>query len=588
MRVSEFQIFTMMLNNLQRSRGQLLDTQEQLSTGKRVNRPSDDPVSYNRIVLDQSALAVAGQRMRNIDFGSQRLDAADSTLTAVTNTVARLEELAVQLRSDTMGAAERNAGYSELRQLVQQLQTQANTTVNGQALFGGSASHGRATGIPITVPATLTNGSNDTLTVKVDGVTSGALDLTAGVEALSGAQLAARVQSRINGDATLQAAGKSVTVTFDTDHLVIASNGVGPGSAVETVSGTSLATLGLNGGSATSGESPYVYRAVTSAGTANTGGATVAQGKVTDPNKVTLNDYVIRFTAPTAYDVLNVSAPVAVSAAGGNTGGALKTDAGVLDPATVSLDSYRIDFTSTTQYTITDVTTSTVVSAGNVYTSGANIDFGGMRVVLSDGPNGGPRTGDSYGVTLQPTNVLLGQTYTSGGTIAFDGVQVRITNGTGAPAAGDLFRVQTGVQYQGDGGTQTVEVGDNQTVRTNVPGSQVFSGPSVDLFAAFKNLAAALTGGYGGGITQGIADVTTARDQVGRVQGDVGALSNRLQASRTGLEDAQGFLQTTLSQQQDTDIVKAISDLTLQQTALQAAAQAASQIFDTSLLKFLK
>jgi flagellar hook-associated protein 3 FlgL len=323
-------------------------------------------------------------------------------------------------------------------------------------------------------------------------------------------------------------------------------------------------------------------------GTANTGGATVAQGKVTDPNKVTLNDYVIRFTSPTAYDVLNISAPVAVAAAAGNTGGAVKADAGVRDPSAVSLDTYRIDFTSTTQYTITDVTTSTVVSAGNVYSSGANIDFGGMRVVLSNGPNGGPQSGDSYTVSLQPTNVLVGQTYVSGGAIGFDGVQVRISNLSAAPAAGDLFRVQTGIQYQGDGGTQTVEVGDNQTVRTNVPGSQVFSGPGLDLFAAFKNLAAALTGGYAGGITQGITDVGTAGDQVGRVQGDVGALSNRLQASRSALEDAQTFLQTTLSQEQDTDVVKSISDLTLQQTALQAAAQAASQIFNTSLLNFLK
>ncbi|HZS12807.1 MAG TPA: flagellar hook-associated protein FlgL [Nitrospirales bacterium] len=588
MRVSEFQIFNVVLNNLQRSRADVMKTQEQISTGKRVNRPSDDPVSYNRIMLDQSANAVASQRLRNIDFGSQRLDATDGTLNSVNNVLGRLGELSVQMRNATIGSDERNAGYSELRQLVQQLQQLANTSVAGQPLFSGGGIHGRSTGLAITAPVTLTNGVNDTLVVSVDGVTSGTLDLTSGVEALSGAQLAARVQARINADATLSAAGKSVNVTFDTDHLVITSNSSGSSSTVEAVSGTSLSALGLNGGSVTTGASPYAYRALTSAASVNTGGATIAQGKISDPNNVSLNDYLIHFTSATTYDVLNVSAPVAVSPAQANTGGAVMTDAGVRDPSSVDLDNYRIDFTSATQYTITDTTTSAVVSAGNVYSSGGNIDFRGLRVVLSDGPNGAPKAGDSFTVGLQPRTVSTGQTYASGGTIAFDGVQVKITNGTGAPAGGDLFRVQTALQYQGDSTVQNIEIGDNQTVKTNLPGSQVFTGPTVDLFASLKSLASALTGGYGAGLDAGIAAITSAQSQVGQAQGEVGALSNRLSTTKSALEDAQSFLQTNISQEQDADIVKAISDLTLQQTALQAAAQSASTIFSTSLMNFLK
>src|SRR5215216_1117225 len=103
MRVSEFQIFSVVLKNLQRSRQDLLKTQEIISTGKRVNRPSDDPVAYNRIVLDRTADAVASQRLRNIEFGTQRLDAADGTLASVNTVLTRLEELSVQMRNASLG-----------------------------------------------------------------------------------------------------------------------------------------------------------------------------------------------------------------------------------------------------------------------------------------------------------------------------------------------------------------------------------------------------------------------------------------------------------------------------------------------------
>src|SRR2546422_358985 len=74
-------------------------------------------------------------------------------------------------------------------------------------------------GAPVTITAT----SNDTLAVKVDGISSGTLSLTAGTY-VSGDALAAEVQAKINADATLAAAGKAVSVSFQTNHLVIASN----------------------------------------------------------------------------------------------------------------------------------------------------------------------------------------------------------------------------------------------------------------------------------------------------------------------------------------------------------------------------
>jgi len=207
MRVTELQTFGVLANNLARARARALEFQQQVSTGKLVRQPSDDPSAFNHIALDKASLAAIDQWQRNIVFGRTRLDLSDSILSQTSETLSRVQELAVQFRSDTNGAAERTIGAKEVRQLFAQLQQSANTELNGQPIFTGTSTHGRATGLAITTPMTLTNGGNDTLIVTVDGTTSGTIDLTSGTESLTGAQLAARVQSRINADTTLINAG---------------------------------------------------------------------------------------------------------------------------------------------------------------------------------------------------------------------------------------------------------------------------------------------------------------------------------------------------------------------------------------------
>jgi flagellin-like hook-associated protein FlgL len=135
---------------------------------------------------------------------------------------------------------------------------------------------------------------------------------------------------------------------------------------------------------------------------------------------------------------------------------------------------------------------------------------------------------------------------------------------------------------------QTIEVGDGQTVKTNQPGNQTFTGPTIDLFASVKGLHAALNGNYGGGIQRGLAGVDVAVDQVSSVQGELGALSNRLASSKASLDETKVFLSNILSTNEDVDLVEAISSLTLQQQAIQAAGAILNRIFESSLLNFLR
>jgi flagellin-like hook-associated protein FlgL len=588
MRVTEQQTFGVLVNNLERSRARSLELQQQLSTGKKVRMPSDDPSAFNRISLDKASVASIDQRLRNISFGRTRLDLSDKLLSSTTDTLSRVQELAVQFGSDTNGPAERVIGSSEVRQLYSLVQQYANAELNGQAVFTGTSTRGRTTGLAITTPVTLTNGTNDSLVVSIDGVTSGTIDLASATGSLTGAALAARVQTQINADTALTAAGKHVTVTFETDHLVIASDAHGSDSTVTVTGGTSRATLGLVGGSRTTGDKPFALTATTSPGSTNTGGALINQGTVVDDNLVTLDDYVIRFSSATQYDVLDVTVPVNVTKNGANTGGAFASDAGIIGPANLTLNSYAIQFTSSTQYNIVNTTTSATVSSGNTYVSGNAIEFDGLRIVLTNSDRGGPQSGDAYAVSLTPRTVLANQTYSTGSDISFDGIRLQLSTGSGAPATGDRFAVVTGLQYQGDAGVHQVEVGNNQVVPTNVSGDRVFSGPNIDLFASIKTLMTSLRTNYRGGIRDTIGDVGTGLSQAGAVLGEVGALSNRLTGTAGRLDEFKTFFTQTLSETEDVDLAKAISDLTLQQYAIEAASRTLNQLFGNSLLKYLQ
>lgn len=138
MRVADQQMYGILLGNLQRSRLQMLTSQEQISSQKRVTNPSDDPSAYGQIVLDKSALSQTTQWVRNINFGTARVDAADQALGQVQNLITRVRELTIQASSDTTSAEGRQSIAKEVRQLQRQLVQLGNTEVAGQAIFGGT------------------------------------------------------------------------------------------------------------------------------------------------------------------------------------------------------------------------------------------------------------------------------------------------------------------------------------------------------------------------------------------------------------------------------------------------------------------
>ena len=132
----------MMMNrsylSLQTGLNRLARTQEQLSTGRLLNRPSDSPTDTTSAMRMRAAMGDQTQYARNADDGLGRLGLTDSTLTAMLGDVRRARDLGIQgVNGVNQGAQAREALAVEVDQLRESLISSANTTYLGRPVFGG-------------------------------------------------------------------------------------------------------------------------------------------------------------------------------------------------------------------------------------------------------------------------------------------------------------------------------------------------------------------------------------------------------------------------------------------------------------------
>jgi flagellar hook-associated protein 3 FlgL len=160
--------------------------------------------------------------------------------------------------------------------------------------------------------------------------------------------------------------------------------------------------------------------------------------------------------------------------------------------------------------------------------------------------------------------------------------------GTKTDAPPFVLGVGDTVSYQGNSESQSIGVGPNQTTQIVLPGDQVFTGPTTNIFDGLSNLLVALESNNGAGIEVGIGSLDQAIDQISLAQGQIGAIANRLDTAHGTSLVVSAAIQQALSDQTDTDLATALTELQLQQTAYQATSQTFIRLFDSSLLKFLR
>lgn len=119
-------------------RSQAVKLQQQVGTGERLERSSDDPVAAARLRTLARSQRIADIDQRNSEAATTDLQLTDSALESVANVIIRVRELAMQAGTDTLSARQRAAIGVEVNGLLQNLVGIANSrNGDGHALFGG-------------------------------------------------------------------------------------------------------------------------------------------------------------------------------------------------------------------------------------------------------------------------------------------------------------------------------------------------------------------------------------------------------------------------------------------------------------------
>jgi flagellar hook-associated protein 3 FlgL len=128
-----------LLANINQSLDRISTTQQELSTGKRINQPSDDPYGTSLSLQLNNELGGLTDYANNVSDGTGWTQAGNAALTDITNAVQRIRELVVGAANGTNTQADMAADADEVNQLIDQIKQDANTQYNGQYIFAGAA-----------------------------------------------------------------------------------------------------------------------------------------------------------------------------------------------------------------------------------------------------------------------------------------------------------------------------------------------------------------------------------------------------------------------------------------------------------------
>jgi len=139
LRITQAMLVRTALADVTRARERLAITQEQASSGLRINRPSDDPAGASAALLLRSGLDAIDQFMRNVSQARARVAVSESHVAEAVDVMIRARELAVTGANGIHDADSRRQIAREIETLHASLAATANSRFGGGFLFAGYA-----------------------------------------------------------------------------------------------------------------------------------------------------------------------------------------------------------------------------------------------------------------------------------------------------------------------------------------------------------------------------------------------------------------------------------------------------------------
>jgi len=643
--VSTLQASDAALQSINSAQAQLLQVENQISTGKQFNVPSDNPGAAAVVVQLQQTLNVQQTYSSNITQATSQLGETDNALGTLTGLLQQAQSLASQDVNTGVSASERQADANTIQNIYNQALSLANTQFNGVYLFGGDQQS--------TAPYVESNGgvqfvgSSNVLSNQVSDSSSlpfqvsgpsvfGSTSQTVNGSTNLTPQITANTRladlSGANGDGihlgAIQISNGTTTQTVDLTHadsvgdVINAINNAGIGNITATMGANGSLTLGAGGadnitvtnvaGDTTASDLGIQQTTGAGAGQPVNGaslGARVSPltpiselnggaGIDTTDGMVITNGTAkatIQFTSPplpanpNVQDMLN-----AINGAGVNV------------TAQINAAGTGINITNNnqgTQMTIAENGGTTASDLG-VRTFAGNTPLAqlnnGQGVTTGNGPSftitradGSTFSVDITGaVTIQDVINKINAADTNNGTTPATLVASLAANGNGitlTDSTGGAGTVSVAPIDGSPAASQLGLIGTGVTANANtLTGTDVNPVSANGIFSDLASLRNALNNNDIGGITTAAQGLAADQQQVIDVRGQAGSTSQALASTQDQLT-AQGTATTTLiSNLQDTDLATAITNLTTLQTTLEASMEAASRTLGLNLMDFLQ
>jgi flagellar hook-associated protein 3 FlgL len=162
MRVANKTIYDTVAYNLGSCSQEMNKANEIVSSGKRINNLSDDPVGLTQALNVKSAISNLEQMQRNISRGNSWLASSESALTHVEDIISDTKALCVQMASATIDSTQRVSAVETVQNLFDEIISLANTNIAGSYIFSGS----KTDTTPFSDNGTY-NGNSNAFTIKI-------------------------------------------------------------------------------------------------------------------------------------------------------------------------------------------------------------------------------------------------------------------------------------------------------------------------------------------------------------------------------------------------------------------------------------
>ena len=140
-RITQGMMNQTLLYDLRNVTSRLSTSEQQLSSGYKLNQPSDDPYGASQALKLRADLAANKQYQSNVQDANSWQNVADTALGDIGDSIQRARDLVIQGANDTNDSGDRQAIVTELNQLIDSIKTDGNTQYAGRYIFSGTATN---------------------------------------------------------------------------------------------------------------------------------------------------------------------------------------------------------------------------------------------------------------------------------------------------------------------------------------------------------------------------------------------------------------------------------------------------------------